>query len=200
VTLIIPPGFGLAQYVFSSTVGTPPFVSTLGLDISAYGGDFVNAADHAMFAWEQSILPIMDTDVTLERVTLSVGQDGPGGSVDSTRPAIAGSRSGDLSAFAMAAVVRKVTNEIGRRGRGRIFLPAVLSDAEVDQSGSILPARASIINVAFDDLMDELIDPPSIGNFPMPPFLFHSQAPADPTPIIDFACADLVGWVRGRIR
>lgn len=199
MTLVIPPGFASAAFVMTATEGTPPFVSTCGLDISSAGGDFVAAANSAFDAWALAVMPVIDTDVTLDRVTLSIGQDGPGGSVDSTEVAVQGGRSGDTAAFAMAAIIRKVTNTIGRRGRGRIFLPACLSDAEVDQAGTVLAARATILRnamLAFDqrlrgDLGTGLV---------MPPVLLHSQEPADPTPIVDWAVSDLVGWVRGRIR
>lgn len=199
MTLIIPPGFGSAAYIMSATEGTPPFVCTMGLDISNFGGDFVAAANVAFSAWATHIMPVIDTDVTLDRVTLAIGQDGPGGSVDSTLTPVAGGRTGETAPFAQAAIIRKVTNQIGRRGRGRLFLPACTSDAEVDQAGSLLPARSAILQAAFVDYAAFLTDPADPATI-AEPVLLHSQAPADPTPIVDWGVGDLVGWIRGRIR
>jgi len=199
VTLIIPPGFGNAAFVFSSTSGTPPIVTTLGVDISAYGGDFVQAANDLMDVWSVNLGAQVWSDLTLDRVNLAVGQDGPGGSVDSTQAPIPMTRSGTYPPVATAAIARKVTNDIGRRGRGRMFLPSTLSESEVDPDGSIVSARITSLSSALIDFYEDL-GTADTASFPMDPFLFHSSAPTDPTPITGLTLATLVGWVRGRIR
>lgn len=199
MSLIIPPGFGNAAFVFTTSAGTGPIVTTCGFDISSYGGDFVSAANDMKGTYAGIFGATTAAELTLDRVTLTVGQDGPGGSVDSDTVPLPMGRSGVQVPVSMSPIARKVTNELGRRGRGRMFLPGLLNNSEVTEDGSVVPARRDAIQLLLNDWMDWLmgVDPPGID---LPPVLFHSQAPADPTPITGFAVSDLVGWVRGRIR
>jgi len=199
VTLIIPPGFGNAALVFNSTQGTAPFVTTIGVDLSGYGGDFVLAANVVMLAFADAASTQVDGDLTLDRVTLSVGQDGPGGSVDSDTTPIPMTRSGNAGTYGMSIIARKVTNELGRRGRGRMFIPGMVTQTEVDADGSVTSTRRAQIETVLDDFYDNLADG-FLTNPPLEPFLFHSSAPADPSPITGFVLSDLVGFLRGRIR
>jgi len=199
MTLIIPPGFGNAAFIFTSTTGTPPIVTTLGLDLSAAGGDFAEAANVAFSAYATHVLPETDSALTLDRVTLAVGSDGPGGSVDSDLPPAPGTRSGTGPPVSMSTIFRKVTSDIGRRGRGRMFLPGLLTTTNVDENGIIASGRRTEILDAVGAMIAELFDVET-EPFNLPPVLLHSSAPADPTPLTGGAVSPLVGWVRGRIR
>lgn len=199
MTLIIPPGFGNAAFIFTGAVGTQPYVTTLGVDLSQYGGDFVGAANALKAAYAVILGPETSSALTLDRVTLTVGDDGPGGSVDSSTAPTAMTRSGTYPPTACSAIARKVTNVLGRRGRGRMFLPGVLSESEIDQDGTVAATRRTSLDAALANFY-ELLDEGDGGQFPLPPFLFHTQAPADPTPIVQLTVSDLVGWIRGRIR
>lgn len=199
MTLVIPPGFGLASFVFTGPVGTQPYVTTLGVDLSAAGGDFVAAANGLKTAYFNVLGPETSSALTLDRVTLAIGQDGPGGSVDSDTAPATSTRSGSFPPTALSAIARKVTNQFGRRGRGRMFLPGVVSENEVDQDGSVVVARRNALNTALTTLFDNLVAGTSTP-FPMPPVLLHSTAPTDPTPLTGFVVSDTVGWIRGRIR
>lgn len=199
MALIIPPGFGNAAFIFTSTTGTPPIVTTLGVNLSAAGGDFVEAANVAFAAYAAHLLPETDTSLTLDRVNLAVGDDGPGGSVDSDLAPAPGTRSGTGPPVSMSTIVRKVTNDIGRRGRGRMFLPGLLTTTNVDESGIIASGRRDEILTAVGGFIAELFDTETVP-FNLPPVLLHSSAPADPTPLTGAAVSPLVGWIRGRIR
>lgn len=199
MTLIIPPGFANAAFVFTSSQGTAPFVTTLGVDTSQYGGDFVGAANQMMAVYADVWGSETDADLTLDHVTLTVGDDGPGGSVDSTLTPVAMTRAGTGAAYAMSPILRKVTNTLGRRGRGRMFIPGVLTQAEVAGDGSITPTRRGELASHATEFFTALSEGDMAG-LPLPPFLFHSQAPTDPTPIVSLTVSDLVGWIRGRIR
>lgn len=198
MTLIVPPGFGLAAWIFTSASGTPPFVTTLGVDLSEAGGDFVGAANDLMQRWITTFNTQQDSDLTLDRVNLRVGQDGPSGSVDSTLAPSGMTRSGTSTAWANSILVRKVTNELGRRGRGRMFAPGFLNNTEVEQDGSILATRRTTISGLLSTFFDALATPTTDTAYP--PVLLHSAAPADPTPITDLVLSDLIGIQRGRIR
>ena len=200
MALVIPPGFGNAAFIFSSDVGTPEFVTTIGVDLSGFGGDFVLAANSIMIQFATAFEDELGAEITLNRVNLAVGQDGPGGSVDSDIPAIPMTRSGTQVPVAMSAIARKVTNDLGRRGRGRMFLPHSLVTSEVDESGNISSGRVTTLQAALDAFYDGLVDNPIDPAFSAPPVLLHGSAPVDPTPITGLTVAPLVGWIRGRIR
>lgn len=199
MTLIIPPGFANAAFILTGTPGTQPYVTTLGVDTSAFGGDFVSAANTAMSAFATWLGPRISNELTLDRVSLAVGQDGPSGSVDSDLPPVAMTLSSTMAPTAMAVIARKVTNEIGRRGRGRMFIPGSVPAAGVLENGELTTDFIEDTQTALDGFYGFLTDDSNPATV-LPPYLFHSQAPADPTVITGFTVQPLVGWVRGRIR
>lgn len=199
MSLVIPPGYGNAAFILTGPVGTQPYVTTCGIDISEFGGDHVHAANTAFRAFAGAFDGEMTSQLTLDRVTLAVGQDGPGGSVDSDDAPVAFTRTGQFPPTSLSVIARKVTNDLGRRGRGRMFIPGIASENEVDQDGSLVPARRAAINLLLEDFRERLLDT-SAGQIAAPPVLLHSSAPTEPTPITSFVVSDLVGWIRGRIR
>lgn len=199
MSLVIPPGFVNAAFTFTGAAGTQPYITTLGFDASAYGGDWVNAANQAMAVYATNMTAETSSALVLDRVTLTVGSDGPGGSVDSNLPPVSMTRSGSFPPTAASAIARKVTNDLGRRGRGRMFIPGIVSENELDQDGSITTPRRNAINVVLDAMYDDFVAGDA-GGGPLLPVLFHSSAPTDPTPITGLVVSDLIGWIRGRIR
>lgn len=198
--LVIPPGFGLAAYTFSGSEGTPDYITTMGLDLSAAGGDFVGAANSAMEAFIQAFGDQLSDRVTLDGVQLAVGQDGPGGSVDSTNDSFTFTATGTPEPVAMAVIARKITNTLGRRGRGRMFLPGSCFDADVESGGQVDDAKRIELNQRLAQYVDLLNNPAGTQTVATPPVLLHSSPPTDPTPVIGMSVAPLVGWIRGRIR
>ena len=198
MSLVIPVGFASAAFVFTSSTGTAPFVTTLGVDITAAGGDFVTVANDLKSRYAGNLSALHSNALTLDRVTLSIGQDGPGGSVDSDTPPSAMTGAGAAGPMAMAVIVRKVTNSLGRSGRGRMFLPGSAYETSVDPDGSVTPAYRATINTALQAFYDDLVNDIGINT---PPVLLHGPTgPATPTPITNLVASDLVGWIRGRIR
>lgn len=199
--LIIPPGYGSAAFVLTAAQGTSPFVTTIGVDLSGAGGDFVQAANELWSAYYESFAAVTWNGLTLDHVTLSVGSDGPGGSVDSTTAPLAMSRTlSNPAPVAMAPIMRKTTNELGRRGRGRMFLPGAVSEPDVDPDGSVIQSWRNTLAAAGTDFVDLLTNGGVLVTTPMPPVLLHSAPPGLPTPIVGLTPSDIVGWVRGRIR
>lgn len=197
--LIIPPGFVSASFVLTGSDGTEPYVTTLGLDTSAYGGDFVSAANQAKAIYHAAFTSETNDALTLDRVSLAIGSDGPSGSVDSTTEPNPMTNTGTFAPTAMSVIARKQTATYGRRGRGRMFLPGTVLENAVEADGSLTPSAIVGYNAALNYFYETLTEGDA-GGAPLPPVLFHSQAPADPTPILSFSVAPLVGWIRGRIR
>ena len=204
MALSIPPGFGSAALVFSGAVGTAPYITTIGVDLSAAGGDFVAAANSVKSAFSQAFLPHLSNALSLDKCVLAVGQDGPGGSIDSDTSPYVGERNAAFPPTAMSTIGRKITNEIGRSGRGRMFIPGITAEVDVGQDGAISSEAREFVSSLMADFIDNLENPVagSIGQVSVPPVLLHAKKlnALPPTPIVGMTCAPLVGWVRGRIR
>lgn len=196
MALVVPPGFALASFVFTGNVGTQPYVTTIGVEVDLGAATAVDCANIMKASYVDSFAAETTSALTLDRVSLYIGDDGPSGSVDSNTAPSAMTRSGTYPPTACSAIARKVTADVGRRGRGRMFLPGVLSESEVDQDGSVVSARRTSLQAALNDFYGNLTAVGPVG----PPVLFHATAPTDPSPITGFAVSDTVGWIRGRIR
>lgn len=200
MSLIIPPGYGLAAIEVTSIQGTSPFVTTIGLDLGAVGGDFVDAANRVFVCYTNNFLTSMGTAFTVNRVILTVGQDGGSGSVISTESPVAGTRTGTFGSVVQAVLLNKVTNVLGRQGRGRMFIPGVLSQTEVNTSGIISSGSVTAFQADADGFYDELLDPGITSAPSLPPVLLHSNAVLAPTTIQALQVSSKTGIQRKRIR
>lgn len=200
MSIVIPVGYGQASFIHTSNEGTPPFVCTLGLNLGDAGGDFVLAANQAAACWATEIMPAMDSNITFERVSLLIGADGPSGSVDSDIAPVAGGRSIEGLPWSLSAIARKQTTDLGRSGRGRMFVPGVVAPSEVNQAGGISSTRRTTLQAALTDFYDALVAGDEAGPS-LPPVLFHNPGvEPSPTAITGLSLAPLVGWIRKRIR
>ncbi len=195
--LIIPPGYGQAAFIFSGAVGTPPYVTTLGVDLGAVGGDFVGAANSLKAAWCADLVANQWDQLALQMVSLQVGQDGGSGSVSSTSAPCPGTNNGTMAPLAMAVIARKVTNDLGRKGRGRMFIPASVAESDVDAGGNVSASLQTIWNNDLETFRLSL-ENGLLGSLETPPVLLHN-GPELPTPIVGFQIAQKVGWIRDRI-
>lgn len=79
-----------------------------------------------------------------------------------------------------------------------MFLPAVLTESDVDQDGTVVIGKRNTLNTAalafYNALLSQDVYPS------LPPVLLHSSGTLAPTPISALTVSDLVGWIRGRIR
>lgn len=198
MSLVIPPGFGNAAFIFTGSAGTQPFVTTLGVEIESFGGDHVAAANFAKQVYAANMASITSNNLVLDRVTLAIGNDGPGGSVDSDTAPVPMTASVSAGVTAMSVIARKVTDQFGRFGRGRMFLPGVNSEAGIEPDGSLTTAYRNQVQTALGNLFAGL----GAGSAPnLPPVLLHGPAISiPPTPMTGLVVSDTVGWIRGRIR
>lgn len=206
MALVIPAGFAQAAFIFSGTVGTPEYVTTIGLDISNYGSDYVGAANNAFEAYAGLWMPDCYTGISLEKVSLSLSLGGDNGSIDSTSTPVAGGGNGQFQPIAMAAICNKSTNRLGRSGRGRMFLPGLLRDEDVSPGGNIGASKLADLNGLANDFL-ALLSSGAVGTAsltsPLPPYLLHNDQSAGsstPTVLTGLQIAPKVGWIRGRLR
>lgn len=196
--LVVPPGYANAAFTFTGAVGTQPYVTTLGLSYGLQDESVVDVANALFDYYVDNLLPVTTNQLTLDRVQLYVGDDGPSGSVDSSRAPVPGAiSSSNFTPTAMSAIARKVTARLGRSGRGRMFLPGVLGEANVDQDGTIQAVHRTALNLALFGFREDMVAADGIA---MLPYLLHTNATQEPDLITSFVVSDLVGWIRGRIR
>lgn len=200
MALVIPEGFASAAFVFTSSSGTAPFVTTLGVDVSNYEGQLQAAASVLFAAYRDQILPKTTSDITLDRVVLSTTVDGVGGSVESSDAPVSGSMSpSGFAPLAMAYIARKTSEQLGRPGRGRMFMPGSARENEVSPDGSVGATEREAWTMALVGFANDLTTERGAGT-EIPPVILHSNPAIPPTPITGFVISDLVGWIRGRIR
>lgn len=204
MALVIPPGYASAAFVLTGPVGTQPFVTTIGVDVSQYGGDYQNAANQLFAVYHNYFMESTTSDLTLERVILSIGQDGGGApTVESNLPSVTGEASGDFLPLSCALLLNKRTSRLGRRGRGRMFIPGVLKDNMVDVNGRVGLTTVQAFNGLALEFLSALVegDGPEIAPG-MPPVILHapSVSAGPPDEITGLSVAAVVGTVRRRIR
>lgn len=200
MSLVVPAGFGLAAIHVVGAAGTSPYITTIGVDLDAAAGDYVAAANNVLASYVNAFEGVTGENFVISKVSLFVGDGDGGGSVDSTDPGTPGLRDGDMAPVGMAPVARKITTDLGRKGKGRMFLPAVLADLDVDEGGTIPLASRNIFQGYANGFLTNLLD--ADPAMPLPPVLFHSEGSVStiPTPIQGMVISEKVGWIRGRIR
>lgn len=98
--------------------------------------------------------------------------------------------------------IKKRTAQVGRRYRGRMFLPGVVDETLVDEVGNILPAGITSINTQIALWEADVLAVAGVEKF----VLMHApweNDPVDltptPTPITSFDCAPVVVTQRRRL-
>lgn len=201
----VPVGFGQAAFIFTGSIGTPEFVTTIGVDLGDVGGNFVGAANHLLESYGAAFMGTTSDLLSLNRVQLNIGlEEGGTGSVLSTVAPWPGADAGDIPPINVGAILQKQTLRLGRAGRGRMFLPGILNITQVTEGGRLDPTAAEGLADAGNDFLEYINAPdapspaePTIT--PMVPVLLHSGTML-PTPIVGAAIAPLVGVVRKRVR
>lgn len=132
-------GYGQATYVLTHSLIQRPMAVTCGHNIAGFDTDYVEAANDLHQAFGSTIMAGMDSDVTLQYVDLLIGttDDDPTGSVRSDNAPIPGGTAYSAPPANVAVLVTKNTATLGRRGRGRMFLPFYVAESAVDESGTI---------------------------------------------------------------
>lgn len=202
VPLVIPPGFGNAAFIFDGTAGTPQFVTTLGVEIGTDPALYVPTANSLFQAYAQNLMSRTYSGLTLTKVSLAIGADGPSGSIDSDLAPVNGGLAGADAALSMSVIAQKRTGRIGRSGRGRMFLPGLLANEDVNPNGDFSNAVKTAIQTDVNGFFEDVLTGAALGEGNIP-YLFHAEGTegdADPTAITSIQVQSKVGWVRKRIR
>lgn len=193
----IPPGYGEAAFILSGN-SLAPFVTTLGVNVQGLTLDEYQDAANALFdAYDEFIMPFTASGLQLDRVDLRIGlAGGTSGTVSSSAIPTQGDRSSVSYLFAAAPVVQKKSADLGRRGRGRSFLPGVLAEDDVLNDGDLKIGIRTALNTAYNDMLTALATFP-VGDA-LAPVILHADE-STPTPITGVTVAQKVGLIRSRL-
>jgi len=190
----IPVGYAQANLFFTGAAAPTGAQVTLGLELEDSGMSPVDVAEIVGGNWEILILPFQVDDITLDRCVVKFGPNatGPDGEFVISAP---GTDSGEPEAPNVAVLVRKVTEDGGRAGRGRMFIPGI-KETRVEPGGHINGTYATDLQDNLADYRESLI----VSN--IPPVVLHGVgAPLSvPSPITQFVVDETAATQRRRLR
>lgn len=196
---IVPPGFADVTLIWTQTGDNEPFFSTFGVELAAGVTDPVAVANNVNGIWQSAWTPAsMSNQGVFVGTRVTLGSDGPDpGATGESLVNVAGTSSSAHLPSNCAALSRKITSLGGRRNRGRMFLPSLyLNEGNVDQNGIIAGAALTSMRTQQDAFLTGLQGSALIDNM----VIFHSAAPATPTPVIDVTIEQKIATQRRRMR
>lgn len=200
MALNIPDGYASLAIEYVSADGTAPFYCTGGIVLPA-GEPVTEVADKCFTDWVSAWGELTFSEFTFQRAILTMEAPGGGlGSVESTLPPQVGGASGDPGPIGMAVIINKRTGLIGRKGRGRFFVPGLLGEGDVDVNGFFSESTQNLYQDAADGWMEAMQTPdPGESGAPNPQVL-HSDASLPPSAVASLAVSRKIGWLRKRLR
>lgn len=192
--LILPPGYVLIQLQFKHALVARPMLTTFAAEIDTppFSQGNCNAVISALRA---AVAPLYDSEWTIAPGRVTAGGDPPTAFV--TPGTITGSASAAESPPPQVALlISKRTGFVGRRFRGRCYLPCG-NEQSINQDGSVsgtylttLNNAAIAITAALDDVASNLAGQ----------VLLHSDIGVDPTPVTSFVGGTYVATQRRRLK
>lgn len=192
---IIPEGF--AQVLQRMRLGGADrdYLVTYGVSLESGASVAMANSLHSAFAlnWDD----VLSDSYTMPGCIVREGT-GSGDPItwESTNSAIVGAITSGVFPPNTAVLVKKTTASGGRRNRGRMFIPAVISEAGVNNSGQIDPAFLAARQTIADDFLDDTIGVTGVGNM----VILHSEAPSTPTTVTSLIVDQTVATQRRRLR
>lgn len=199
--MAVPVGHALGVLEFSLAGDSEPMNITLGIDPTAYSGDFNAAVAHFGLSFWSVFQASFGDGYTLERALFYVGQDGT--TATAVYEEVIGTDGGagtDRLPQNCALLVRKSSGVPGRRNKGRFYVPGILGESVVGDTGVISGAVVTSLQTKFDDWMDELTIPGAGYTAALTPEIFHSTGDQTPTPVTELQVESLIATQRQRLR
>ena len=142
-------GYADCSYQLTLSGFTRPAYVTFGVNPSET--DPAMVASQVLGAWSAagSLNTLMDSNVTMTGVRVSIGTDAGGGDLVYVLPAsVVGGAGGSALPPNCALLFHKTTARGGRRGRGRMYLPWAVSETSTNEDGSLPPATVTASSLA----------------------------------------------------
>lgn len=201
--LVIPTGYGQAAIEMRNDGDPDPWYITLGVDLTAAGGAFEDAALNVYNAWCNTIGTQLSTATSSTGVNLYVGQDGPERLQVRVNGSFPGSTAGAMLPQNCAALYDKVTARPGRRGKGRFFVPSILKEGGVNAVGVIDNGDRGDLQLQATAFLTELAEGAVPDLLPATPMVvLHNSGIGDtsPTPVTALSVQGVISTQRRRLR
>lgn len=201
-----PVGFAEIAVEYVHFADPEPWFNVFGVELDLGNNSAQEAVDHVAAVWTTNIADALSENVIMTSVVGRVGQDGaPDIVVPSTLPEYTGTNTGAMLPQNCAALIRKNTNLGGRRGRGRFFLPAVLPEPLVTDTGQMDSTLRSFLQGIADDILLGLATPDPVTGATTPMVILHSPGQSGgsvppPTPVETLTVATTIATQRQRLR
>jgi hypothetical protein len=154
--LIIPPGYALVSLPLKHSALSRAAIVTWGIQLNDVP-DFADANDQ-LTAYNDNFGSNTDDSVTMGPVTLRVGQDGGEALTVVGSATVDGGSAGSTKIAANSALlIHKHTARGGRRGRGRMYLPWVLAESSVTDTGVIDSTDRTAFQTHANDFLADVV-------------------------------------------
>lgn len=195
--LLIPPGFGQLNIVFTWVGDPEPMLTSIGLslaDVPSPGDVFALYADGG---WSDLLQIMCSETVQVNNLNIDVGQDGgPPVVVDSSpTPADAGTQNANCFPQNNAYLIKKRTGVGGRSGRGRMFWPGC-AEGNVTSIGVLDTAFREAVQAVIADILATM-PVASVDGYVL---LHDEDTVADPTPLTSLLLDTRIATQRRRLR
>lgn len=197
MAIVIPEGFSQIRLNFTSTTSTHNPACTFGINWPGSTNP-VDDLRTAITDFVENIIQDCTTNIAISNFTFTSAAEG-GGVGSGTLPLIApksGAIGGDQMTPQVAYLYRKQGNKVGRKHRGRLYIPGV-AESKVDGAGVIDPDFVEDQTNHCETAMEALADAGSEAPFVM--VLLHSDPDLDPTPVTDLFPEEVVATQRRRL-
>jgi len=198
----IPVGYGIAAFRYSCVGVTDPIITTLGFRWITGGGGYTGTAANAASTFSAkwagpgfvSAAAFYTSDYTFQGVDVTMMR--ASGSEMATEPqSIVGSLAGSAPPVNCAVLVRKSTAMGGRKGRGRMFLPAGLApEGTVDAAGVLQSGTVTGLQGRLNTFRT------TMATEGLPLYLLHDDPAITPNEITSFGVQSKMATQRRRMR
>ena len=190
------PGFADVSVEFTHSLLPRPAYITFGVDPTATDPAQVATSVSLALNTAGSLLSLVDSNVTMSGIRVSLGTDGSEDLVYDAQYTIACTKSGASTPPNVAVLVHKNTARGGRRGRGRFFIPWAWPNTQMTETGIIAAADVTTMQNACTTFLSAL------ATQTVPMQLLHGPgqtAPGAPNQVLSLTVDRLISTQRRRL-
>jgi hypothetical protein len=191
---VIPVDYGQSATKFV-LIGTDTYgVCVLGHSFGVGVPNVVDGANAVHDSWQaMDVMAVLNSGWRLEEVVLTImTATGPVTGTD-TRSPLTGANTGGGAAPNLAYLIRKTTDQGGRAGRGRMYLPGV-EETDVDAGGNFVGGILATAATVFGDMINDF----STNDVPLR--LLHNNPALTPGVVTGLAFQTRAATQRRRLR
>ena len=189
---VIPSGYAQVNFKFNGAGAPTGMECTFGVRNDT-PDDPATVAATIRDITETRLLDRIPTALSIASILVKFGPNATGPFADLGVAVTGTGSSGDVNPN-MAMLIRKITNEGGRKGRGRMFWP--VAEDQVAQAGVLKtsPDQVAAMDTALSDWHDDLVAAD------LQPVLLHNDSGDPPTVITAWSTQSTTATQRRRLR